>query len=178
MQPADQTIGILVRAAFPRVVGLGEEYVHVGCQRDLLMPGKLLAVVERETHPDRTWQGAKQGADSVRDFISFLAVGASDQREPRVALDQRNQVARLVRTIDQQMIPYEAATLTAEVPWQDPATLLDARETVEFTLDPATGVWFPAISLPPQATTPATRQWFQAGHGEAVEFRVRVELVK
>ncbi len=83
-----------------------------------------------------------------------------------------------MRTIDQQTIPYESATLTAEVPRQDPATLLDAREIVEFTGDPATGVWFPAIGLPPQATTPVTKQWFQAGHGEAVEFRVRVELVK
>lgn len=65
--------------------------------------------------------------------------------------------------------------LTAEVPRQDPATLLDAKETVEFTMDPATGFWFPAVCLPPQAATPATKQWFQAGHEEAVDFRVRVE---
>ncbi len=70
------------------------------------------------------------------------------------------------------------ARLTAEVPLQDPATLIDAKAQVEFTLDPSTGFWFPAICLPPQAATPATKQWFQAGHGEAVDFRVKVELVK
>ncbi len=68
--------------------------------------------------------------------------------------------------------------LTAEIPLQYPSTLLDAHELVEFTADPTTGFWFPAVCLPPQASTPATKQWFQAGHGEAVDFRVKVELVK
>jgi len=68
--------------------------------------------------------------------------------------------------------------LTAEMPMQDPATLLDACETVEFTRYEGSAIWFPAVCLPPYATTPLTKQWFQAGYGDAADFRVNVRLVK
>jgi hypothetical protein len=69
------------------------------------------------------------------------------------------------------------ARLTAEVPVQDPATLLDARETVEFTTDPYSGFWFPAVCLPPNGQIPFNKQWYQDFNGQAVKFRVRVERV-
>ena len=70
--------------------------------------------------------------------------------------------------------------LTAEAPLQDPATLIDVLETVEFTCDKGSGIWFPAVFLPSLAPTPPTKQWFQAGYGAgaAVDFRMTVQLVK
>jgi len=68
--------------------------------------------------------------------------------------------------------------LTAEVPVPDPATLLDARETVEFTRYEGSAIWLPAVCLPPSATTPLTKQWFQPGTGDAADFRVTVRLAK
>ena len=68
--------------------------------------------------------------------------------------------------------------LTVEVPIQDPATLVDAMVTVEFTRHEGSAIWFPAVCLPPRAPTPITKQWFQAGTGDASDFRVNVQLVK
>jgi hypothetical protein len=68
--------------------------------------------------------------------------------------------------------------LTAEVPLQDPATLLDTRATVEFTRYEGSAIWFPAVCLPPYAITPLTKQWFQSGYGDAADFQVNVRLVK
>ena len=68
--------------------------------------------------------------------------------------------------------------LTAEVPQQDPATLSDVRVTVEFANDTGSGFWFPAVCLPPLAPVPSTKQWFQAGWGEAADFRVNVQLIQ
>jgi hypothetical protein len=52
------------------------------------------------------------------------------------------------------------------------------RFTAWFSTPVATPYWFPAVCLPPGASTPLSRQWFQAGFGIAADFRVRVELVK
>jgi hypothetical protein len=67
--------------------------------------------------------------------------------------------------------------LTAEVPLQDPATLVDARVMVEFTRHEGSSIWFPAVCLPPLAPTPLTKQWFQSGTGDAADFRVTVRLI-
>ncbi|MEI8242801.1 MAG: Ig-like domain-containing protein [bacterium] len=67
--------------------------------------------------------------------------------------------------------------LTAELPIQDPATLPDVRETVEYTADKRSGRWSPATGLSPLAPAPATKQWFQAGSGDAADFRVNVQRV-
>ena len=66
--------------------------------------------------------------------------------------------------------------LTAEVPFQDHATRIDARVTIEY-LRNGSSIWFPAMCLSPNAATPATRQWFQAGTGEAADFRVVVDFI-
>ena len=66
--------------------------------------------------------------------------------------------------------------LTAEMPTQDPATLVDARVMVEFTSHEGSAIWFPAVCLPPLAPTPITKQWFQAGYGDAADFRVTVQF--
>ena len=67
--------------------------------------------------------------------------------------------------------------LTAEVPLQDPATLGDVRERVEFTYEKGSGFWFPAVSRPAQAPSLPTKQWFQAGYGDAADFRVNVQFI-
>src|SRR5208283_3984737 len=51
MEPTDQTVRVLIGAPLPRVVGVGEIHVHDGVLRNFFMPGKLLAVVEREAQP-------------------------------------------------------------------------------------------------------------------------------
>ena len=56
------------------------------------------------------------------------------------------------------------------------ARLLDVHG--KLTADPVSGFWFPAVCLPPIGPTPPAKQWFQAGHGNAVDFRVKVELAK
>ena len=64
--------------------------------------------------------------------------------------------------------------LTAEVPVQDSASLLDVLEQVEASSAKGSGLWFPAIGLPLQSQVPANRQWFQAAAGTAAEYRVTI----
>ena len=105
VESADQTVDVFIRAAFPGMIGPCEIHVHVGCSRHLLVPGKLFAVVERETQQNRLWQCAKQGADSARDLVGFLTVRTPDQCEPRISLDQGDQVSSLMGAIDQVAFP-------------------------------------------------------------------------
>ena len=66
----------------------------------------------------------------------------------------------------------------AEVPLQDPATLIDASVLVEYTPLAGSGFWFPATCLPLRPATPLAKQWYHAEDGDAVDFRVTVEFVK
>lgn len=68
--------------------------------------------------------------------------------------------------------------LTAEVPIQDPATLMDVKVTVVFTHAVGSGIWSPAMPVATLAPTPITKQWFQAGDGNTADFRVSVRLLK
>jgi len=105
MESADQAVGVFIRASLPGMIGLGEKHIHVGRSRQRLVPGKLLAVVEREAQSNHLGQCFKLGADPARDLFGFLAVRTPDQREPRASLDQGDQVSGLVRTIDQVAFP-------------------------------------------------------------------------
>lgn len=105
MQPADKTIGILVGPSFPRVIRMREEHVHVCLVGQLLMPGKLFAVIQRQTQPRWLRYSAKHPAYGPCDFRGFLRHRTINQRETRASFHQCYQVARLVRPADQITFP-------------------------------------------------------------------------
>jgi hypothetical protein len=81
---ADQAVGVLVPAALPRTVRLGEVDLQCGFHLQLLMFGKLLAVVQGE--------GFSQGRGRRR--VSFCG-GLADRRRLQVGDLAQQQVARL-----------------------------------------------------------------------------------
>lgn len=105
IEPANQSIGILIGSPFPRVIGMSEEYIHGHHLGDLFVVGELFAIVEGHSLANLLRQGGKQAADLACDFPSLLAVRAGDQQEARVAFNQRDQVARLVCPVDQVSFP-------------------------------------------------------------------------
>ena len=105
VEPADQTIGVLVRAPFPGMVGLGKIDVQPGRPRHLLVPGKLLSVIQGQAYPSPLRKPLKQLAGLPCHLVRFFAVRPTDQRKPRTTFHQSHQVPRLMRPVDQVTFP-------------------------------------------------------------------------
>jgi len=117
MQPADQSVGVLVRAALPGVIGSGEEHIHTGLLCQFLVPGKLFAVVEREAESCGRGQESERPADRRSDLLGPLGLRSIKKCEPRASLHQRHQVARLVRPVDQIPLPVPDARACLHLGW-------------------------------------------------------------
>ena len=77
MEPSHQPVGVLVRAAFPGMVGLGKEHAHNRLPLDLLVARKFLAVVERQALSAGRRHRRKQPADRRGDLLGLSAVRRS-----------------------------------------------------------------------------------------------------
>ena len=126
--PADQSVDVLVRAPFPGVVGLGEEDVQLQPLGDRLVPGELLAVVERQAAAGDGRQLRKQTEDGPGHLLGFLGLRPPDQGEAGLALHQRDQMAGAGGAIDQVAFPMAEglAGLHLGRTLVDPALVADA----------------------------------------------------
>jgi len=99
------------------MVGLGKEYVQTRLPRDLLVARKFLAVVERQALPTGRRQRRKQPADRRGDIIGLFAVRAPDQGEARVPFNQRDEVPRFARSVDQISFPVSDGLARLHLGW-------------------------------------------------------------
>jgi hypothetical protein len=90
---ADQAVGVLVRTALPRRVGLGKVDLQRGVYLQLLMFGKLLAVVQRQSLPQGRGRRRIPSGSGLADGRRLQAGDPAQQQLSRLPLDQRDRPA-------------------------------------------------------------------------------------
>lgn len=98
-------VAVLVRAALPRVVGLGEVDLQPERLFELAELRELLAVVECQGLQHALGNGSEHPDDRGGHDGRLLRRNAGDEREARHPLDQRDEVARPLEPVDEVPLP-------------------------------------------------------------------------
>ena len=103
---AQQSVGVLVRPALPRAVGITEIHGHVQCGGDPFVQGELRSLVPCQAVPEELGQALHLVDDGLLDVFGVVSVGQVQQdREPGGALHERADGVLVARAGDQVALP-------------------------------------------------------------------------
>lgn len=101
---AHQSVGVLVGAALPGSVGMGEVEGRIELLGDGLVSGKFLAVVGRQGMHARL-EGLEQVGDGLADELSGFTLNFSQQGIAALALDQADEGLTVIGADDRVAFP-------------------------------------------------------------------------
>jgi len=105
MQPPNQPVGVFVRPTFPGVVWPGKINSHTRISFKNLVPGELLAIVQRHRPLEYFRQRIQQIRYRLNYLLSLLADHSICKRKSGFPLHQRYQMPRALGTVNQITFP-------------------------------------------------------------------------